>query len=132
MLFKIQIDNDGYVMSMEKSYDGQGIDIDLGGIHLGKIVCYKLVENKLVFDEEKYQSIVAEDERLERIRELTKLLADTDYIQDSFIAGLMGLTNPLTFVSDLISLIASVTKDYKTILQQRTEWINELKYLKGE
>ena len=130
MKYTITTDESGYVVTIAK--DDSGIDIDISKLNLRFLSCYKLIDGELVFDEEKYESMVAEETKENRIAELQKLLSETDYIQDSFIAGLMSLNKATTFITDLISLISTTKSEYKTILEQRVGWINELKSLKGE
>ena len=128
MLYRITIDAEGFVLSIEQ--DEKGIEIDPSKLDLDYLNCYKLNENKLVLDEEKYNAVIASENKDRRISELIGLLADTDYIQDGLIIGLLQLKNPVTFITDLIALLTSTLTEYPTIIAQRSEWIAELKSLK--
>ena len=128
MLYRITTDAEGFVLSIEQ--DEKGIEIDPSKLDLDYLNCYKLNENKLVLDEEKYNAIIASENKDRRISELIGLLADTDYIQDGLIIGLLQLKNPVTFITDLIALLTSTLTEYPAIIAQRSEWIAELKSLK--
>ena len=128
MLYRITIDAEGFVLSIEQ--DEKGIEIDPSKLDLDYLNCYKLNENKLVLDEEKYNAVIASENKDRRISELIGLLESTDYVQDGLISGLLQLKNPVTFITDLIALLTSTLTEYPAIIAQRSEWIAELKSLK--
>ena len=128
MLYRITTDAEGFVLSIEQ--DEKGIEIDPSKLDLDYLNCYKLNENKLVLDEEKYNAIIASENKDRRISELIGLLESTDYVQDGLISGLLQLKNPVTFITDLIALLTSTLTEYPAIIAQRSEWIAELKSLK--
>jgi len=129
--YNVNLDENGYIMGFSVDDDGS-YEFDGSLLNLKFLNCYKIIDGIPVFDENKYESVVAEETKEERIAELQKLLSETNYIQDSFISGLMSLNKATTFITDLISLISTTKNEYKTILEQRVGWINELKSLKGE
>ena len=128
MLYRITTDAEGFVLSIEQ--DEKGIEIDPSKLDLDYLNCYKLNENKLVLDEEKYNAVIASENKDRRISELIGLLESTDYVQDGLISGLLQLKNPVTFITDLIALLTSTLTEYPAIIAQRSEWIAELKSLK--
>lgn len=127
MLYRITTDAEGFVLSIEQ--DEKGIEIDPSKLDLDYLNCYKLNENKLVLDEEKYNAVIASETKDRRISELIGLLESTDYVQDGLISGLLQLKNPVTFITDLIALLNSTLTEYPAIIAQRAEWIAELKSL---
>lgn len=128
MKYKVNIDKDGYIESIYA--DEKGIEIDIAGIKLDYLFCYRLEEGKVILDENKYNAIISDEAVQARIAELQSLLASTDYIQDGLISGLLQLKNPVTFITDLIALLNSTLTEYPAIIAQRAEWIAELKSLK--
>lgn len=128
MKYSIITDKDGYITAIQK--DEKGIDVSITDQFLRYMSCFKLEEGKVILDEEKLQQTIATESKDSRIAELEKLLADTDYIQDGLISGLMQLKNPVTFITDLIALLTSTLTEYPAIIAQRAEWIAELKSLK--
>ena len=131
--YKVELDSDGYIVSIYVPADeSEGeYELDLSTLDVDFLNCYKIIGGVFTLDEDKKQSIISAEQVIERIAELKQKLADTDYIQDGFINGLMGLNKPATFIVDLISLISSTMSDYSAIISQRAEWINELKQLTG-
>ena len=128
MKYKCITDEEGYIIKIEK--DDKGIDIDLTDQFISFMSCFKLDNGKAVLDEEKLQQTIAAESKDSRIAELERMLAETDYIQDGLISGMLQLKKPVTFIADLIALFTSTLTEYPTILAQRAEWIAELKSLK--
>lgn len=128
MKYNVITDKDGYIESIFA--DEKGIEIDISGMKLQYLFCYRLEDGKVVLDESKYNAIISDEEVDDRIAELQSLLASTDYIQDGLISGLLQLKNPVTFITDLIALLNSTLTEYPAIIAQRAEWIAELKNLK--
>lgn len=126
--YEILIDEAGYITGLIQS--DKGIEIDIKNIMLDYLSCYKLADNKVVIDSEKYEQEKTERNTNERITILEKNLSDTDYVQDGLISSLLQLKNPVTFITDLIALLSSTLTEYPTIIAQRAEWIAELKQLK--
>lgn len=128
MKCKVFTDKDGYITGYYQNDDG--IEIEVTDQFLNYMSCFKLTEGKVILDEEKLQQTIATESKDSRITELERLLADTDYIQDGLISGLLQLKNPVTFITDLIALLTSTLNEYPAIIAQRAEWIAELKNLK--
>lgn len=132
MKYYLYINDKGYVSGFIRSekdfnYDG---DLPEDIVISTPEGWYKLETGKLLIDAERKEQVISSRAKDVRIEELQKLLADTDYIQDGFINGLLQLKNPLTFVSDLIELITGTMTEYPQVLAQRSEWVAELKTLK--
>lgn len=128
MKYSVITDKDGYITAVQK--DEKGIEIVISDQFLRYMSCFKLDEGKVILDEEKLQQTIAAESKDNRIAELERMLAETDYIQNGLISGLLQLKNPVTFITDLIALLTSTLTEYPTIIAQRSEWIAELKSLK--
>ena len=128
MKYSVITDKDGYITAIQK--DEKGIEIIISDQFLRYMSCFKLEDGKAELDEEKLQQVMAAESKDNRIAELERLLADTDYIQDGLISGLLQLKNPVTFIADFIALLTSTLTEYPAIISQRAEWIAELKSLK--
>lgn len=128
MKYSVITDKDGYITAVQK--DDKGIEIVISDQFIRYMSCFKLKDGKVVLDEEKLEQTVADESKENRIAELERLLADTDYIQDGMISGLLQLKNPVTFITDFIALLTSTLTEYPAIIAQRAEWIAELKSLK--
>ena len=128
MKYRVLTDDNSFVTGLIE--DEKGIEIDSQILNAVYLSAYQFINDKLVLNEEKYQQMKKTDEDTTRINELERMLAETDYIQDGLISGLLQLKNPLTFVTDLIALLTSTLTEYPAIIAQRAEWIAELKSLK--
>ena len=106
------------------------LDLDQYDLTEDRIYAYKLGKNELIFDEEKYKQILEEKQEeadQKEIEQLYKELQATDEEMLAFLEDMFSLKNPLTFISDLISLM----KKYSMLVvarQQIRQRIRELQY----
>ena len=129
-MYKIKLDKSGYLTGFYEDAKGE-VEVLPSDMMLEYINCYKIENGNIVFDEEKYESIVLEEEKALEISELKEYLISTSDVDNDFIEQLFSLTNPLTFVSDLISLMSTYKNTYKTILNKRRQARDRLKELEG-
>ena len=129
-MYKIKLDKSGYLTGFYEDAKGE-VEVLPSDMMLEYINCYKIENGNIVFDEEKYESIVLEEEKALEISELKEYLISTSDVDNDFIEQLFLLTNPLTFVSDLISLMSTYKNTYKTILNKRKQARDRLKELEG-
>lgn len=127
MKYRIETDSAGFITGIFA--DDKGKEFDISDLKTEFLNCYKVAEGVPVLDNEKYESVLSENEKENRIAELKSELSSTDYIQDGFVTGLMQLKNPVTFIADLISLISDTMTAYPAVMNRRAELINELKQL---
>ena len=129
MKYSFTLDKDGYILMLKKDEDG--IEFNPHSIDLSYLNCYKVVDDKVVLDEEKKNLIDSDTEKALEIAELKEYLVSTSDVDNDFIEQLFSLNNPLTFVSDLISLMSSYKTTYKTILSERKKARDRLKELES-
>ncbi len=112
MLYTVNLDENGYILSISNTeYDS--VELDLDTMELEYLNAYKLTGSGAVLDEVKKALIIAEEEaqeKAQRIAELWEELHSTDEDLFSFVEDLFSLKNPLTFITDLISLMTKYAK----------------------
>lgn len=123
MKYYITTDSRGYVLTIQHTGTGKDFcELDLSLYDLDKKRAYKLGHNKLIFDEEEWERIskVAEYEAdMQEIAELKAYLEETDNCSLRAWEEIMALTNPLTWVADVIKITIKYSKDYKNIFARR-------------
>ena len=110
------------------------VELDLSQYDLDKLHAYKLGHNELIFDSAKWDEIVAQEQKKadeKEIAELEKKLNDTDYIIARWGEEIVSLTNPLTWVTDVIKINNKYAKDYKEALTNRKTWRERIEELRG-
>lgn len=107
----------------------KGIEFEITEQFLNYMNCYKVEDNSVIFDEEKYDLVVAEELKEKELTELKNYILDTSDTANDFVEELLLLDNPLTFVSDFVALIKSYRETYKTILAQRKQARQRIKEL---
>lgn len=131
MKYTINLDNENYVLSISHT-DNDNIEIDLDTLELKYLHAYKLIDDTLVMDENKKQELIAEDEKIAkiiRIEELKRFLYDTDYIMARMLEEIMALSNPLTFITDILKIFVNYANKYKEQLAQRKNARDEIENL---
>lgn len=129
-MYRVELDKNNYLIGFYQDDEGK-YDFDPSKMNLDYKTCYKLVDGEFVFDEEKKQAIDEEVEKAYEISGLKEYLISTSDVANDFVEQLFSLTNPLTFVSDLISLMSTYKNTYKTILAERKKARDRLKELEG-
>lgn len=125
--YKLEFNEDGYLIGfctvLGDDYDYYGQMADFPNACSGWT---KFADGKFVEDKEKKEEIIAETTKESEIADLTSQLESSNDDMLGFLEDLGSLTNPLTFISDLISL----AKKYATLIANRKsirEQIEELK-----
>ena len=63
MYYKLNLDKNGYITDFAYTgTDEDTVELDLTEINLEYLNCYKVINNKLIFDKEKYQETLAKEE----------------------------------------------------------------------
>ena len=127
MKYEIKLDESGFIIGIME--DEKGIEVPPEIASSDWLSVYQYKDGKFVFSQEKFNEITEFDNRQKRINEILDALVRTDYVQDDFINSLLSLTNPVTFITDLISLIVNTMKDYPSVIAERKALITELKTL---
>lgn len=123
MKYFVSVDSRGYVLSIVhtgtiKDY----VELNLDEYDLTKKRAYKLGKNKLILDEEEWKRISDEAEKTKDFKEVDELksfLYETDYITSRAFEEILSLTNPLTWVADVIKINIKYTKQYAEALKNR-------------
>ena len=132
MYVVIKTDKDNYVTDYYYTNDADGAyDVSMGDIDAGYINCYQFMNNKFVLDEKKYQEEKANDEKQNEIIQLKNNLVDTDYIFSKELEEITSLSNPLTFVADIIKILVNYATVYKDVIAQRKAWRARIEELGG-
>lgn len=80
MKYKLNLDKNNYLISFVHTNTEEDIyELNASEMKLDYLNCYKLVDDEIIFDEEKYNTLVDTKAKAEQIAELKKQLADTDY-----------------------------------------------------
>lgn len=130
MKYNVILDGRGYVLNIVhtgtiKDY----VELNLDEYDLVKKRAYKLGKNKLILDEEEWLRISEEAEKktdFKEADELKEYLYETDYIMSRAFEEIMSLTNPLTYIADVIKIQIKYTKQYKEALANRVKARNRI------
>ena len=130
------ITENNYVVSYWYTSKGKYEDSILDGVDLNYLNCYKLMDNSLLLDEEKYllekqrkEEEEAIRKREEQINELKMFLNDTDYIVAETFEKVMVLDNPVTFISDFIKIMVQFNSKYADLIANRKIWRDRIEEL---
>lgn len=136
MKYTVFLDGRGYVTNITQTgHDYVELNLDEYDFSNGRKRAYRLGKNKLIFDEKEFERILAEEKRKEddeEIADLEQKLNDTDYIIARWGEEIVGLTNPLTWVADVIKINVKYATQYKEALKNRKEWRARIEELRGE
>lgn len=135
--YEIIVDSDSYLITIRHTgifaRDIYELDITKYDFTNNRLRAYKLVKNELVFDEERYQEITSKIERSEKDKEIDKLqkeLDDSDYIVARAFEEVMALTNPLTWIADVIKITTKYALKYKEVIANRNIWRKKIEELR--
>lgn len=129
MRAKIEFDKDNYISRFITDYLTGNYEVD-DDFDFEYLYCYHLVDGKIVLDEEKKKAQIDRQNKEEEIAELQKELNDTDYIIARTFEDIMALDKPLTFITDMISILVKYSKQYKDVLVQRKTWRERIEELR--
>ena len=80
MKYKLYLDENNYLTCFAHTGTEEDIyELKPTEMKLDYLNCYKLVDDEIIFDEEKYNSLVDTKAKEDEIARLKKELADTDY-----------------------------------------------------
>ena len=100
----------------------------------GRLFAYKLGKNRLIWDESKWQEILAERQEAadqQEIKTLKEKLNETDYIMARWAEDIMGLDNRLTWIVDAIAISLKYSKQYSETIRNRKRWRERIEELSG-
>jgi len=125
MKYQVITDTDNYVQIIRHTGTKKDfVELDLSQYDLNdnKLHAYQLGKNQLIFDADRYQEIldgIQHKEDLKEIATLKSFLYETDYITSRCFEEIMALSNPLTWVADVIKITAKYSKQYRETLAER-------------
>ena len=128
MKYRVIADEQNFVIGIVA--DEKGIEIEKDIANSEYLEAYRLAEGKLILDEDRKAELVSRDQTQARAEELTRLLEDSDIEVTAILDDLTSLNNPVTFVTDLISLLSSFNSKYSQLVKDRKAWRSELNDLK--
>lgn len=111
-MFTVNLDKNGFILSISHTA-GDNVSLNLEEMDLNHLNAYQLFDGKAVLNEERLAELVVEEEEREKeieIADLINQLKSTDEDLLAFVEDLFSLKNPLTFITDLIGLMAKYTK----------------------
>lgn len=139
MRYSINFDKDGYVQNIFKTgnprMDVYELDLSLYDLSGLKIYAYKVEKNKLVFDEERYNALLNTETLKANEKEITTLkekLTESDYIVARAFEEVMSLTNPITWVADVIKIMLKYSSKYKDTIANRKTWRERIEELQNK
>lgn len=139
MRYEIIVDNNGYVQIIKHNIDDRKniYELDLSKYDFSGLrkYAYKLVEKELVFDNQKYSDLVNSKTREENEKEINELkikLNESDYLVARTFEQVMELTNPLTWITDVIRITSEFKKKYKETITNRIKWRNRIEELQNK
>lgn len=138
MRYEVITDKDGYVQIIRRTgtpRDFVELNVDDYDFQNGRIHYYKLGKNQLIFDEEKWNQSLYNEEKANAeklIVDLKQQLTDTDYIMARAFEEVLALKSPLTFVADIIKILVKYSTQYKDTIAKRVYWRNRIKELEDK
>ena len=129
MRYQVILDNDKYVVAIRHTgnplFDFVELNLseyDLEGL---KLNAYKLGKDKLIFDEDRYNDLLnrqTQKNNKKEIADLKQKLTDSDYIVARAFEEVMALTNPLTWITDVIKITLKYSQKYREVIANRKAW----------
>lgn len=101
----------------------------------GRLYAYKLGKNRLTWDEKRWQEILKErQDKADQaeIKDLKQKLYETDYIISRWGEEIVSLTNPLTWITDVIKINLKYSQMYAEALRNRKRWRERIEELEGK
>ena len=128
MLYTVTTDDNGYILSISHTKE-DSIELDLKEMDLRYLGAYQLSKGVVTLDEavkKELEDEMKHEADQERIEELKMYLKSTDGIMAEMIEDMLSLNNPVTFIADLIKLMADYSTRYKDVIAQRKEARREI------
>lgn len=139
MRYEVITNKEGYVEIIKRNVnDAKNIyELDLSKYDLTglRLYAHKLVEKKLIFDEKKYQELLNEREISKdkiKVTELKAKLTETDYLVSRCFEEVMELSNPITWMADVLKITLKFTAKYKKVIEDRKQWRKEIEELEDK
>lgn len=126
--YTVNIDDNKFILSIAHT-SNDSVELDLSQLELEYLEAYQLVDGVPVLNEMKKAELVAEASKREHdahIEELKQFLKDTDYIMAETFEKVMALSNPVTFIADIIKILVEFKNKYAEVIAQREEARQEI------
>lgn len=134
MKYTVFLDGRGYVTNITQTgHDYVELNLDDYDFSNGRKRAYRLGRNELIFDEQEYQRILKAEQKQKdeaEIAELEQKLNETDYIIARWGEEIVSLSNPVTWIADVIKINLKYSKQYAEALKNRKEWRARIEELK--
>ena len=130
MLYTVSLDENNYIQSIGHTKK-DNTELDIEEIDLQYLNAYQLIDGIVVLNEDRKKELIQENEKIakeEEILTLTDHLKQSDEDMLGFVEDLFSLKNPLTFISDMFTLM----KNYASLVSARQEIRERIKELKNE
>ena len=137
MRYFISKDKDGYVCNIRHTntrLDTIELNLDDYDLTGFRLFAYKVGKDKLVFDDIKYQELINEQQLKDNQKEIAELkekLNESDYLVARTFEQVMELSNPLTWVADVIKITTQFNKKYKETIAKRKEYRKRIEELQN-
>jgi len=134
MIVKAILDEENYIAHFTTGILAQEyIEIDVPEEEIENFFkyfyAYKYEDETLTFNQQKVDEREAKVAKDERITELKFKLSETDYLVDRTFEQVMDLNNPLTFISDILKILAEYKAHYSDVIGNRRAWRKEIQEL---
>lgn len=110
------------------------LNLDDYNLEDGRLYAYKLGKNRLIWDENKWQNILAQRQEKadqEEVKDLKQKLNDTDYIIARWGEEIVALNNPLTWIADVIKINLKYSQMYAQTIADRKRWRERIEELEN-
>jgi hypothetical protein len=135
MKYYVVVDARGYVLNITHTGTIRDyVELNLDEYDLSKKRAYKLGKNALIFDSDEWDRIVAEEQKKADEKEIASLqsfLLETSNYPMRAWEEIMALSNPITWVADVIKITVKYSREYRTILAQRVKAWKRIEELGG-
>lgn len=138
MRYEIITNENGYVQLIRHNInEAKNVyDLDLSKYDFSGLrkFAYKLVGKELVFDNNYYQELINDETKKQNDKEIKTLkeyLNNTDYLVARTFEQVMELTNPLTWIADVLKITIAFTTKYKDVIAKRKQYRKRIEELEG-
>ena len=110
------------------------LNLDDYNLEDGRLFAYKLGKNRLIWDEKRWQDILAQRQQKadqEEVKTLKEKLNETDYIIARWGEDIMALDNRLTWIVDAIAISIKYSQMYRQTLINRKAWRERIEELEN-
>lgn len=133
-MFTVNLDENKYILSISHTKN-DNVDIDISLLDFRYLNAYRLINSEIILDEEKKAQMVEEEQKRadeDEIADLEQKLNSTDYIFARELEEITALSNPITFVADVIKTLVAYASKYKDVIANRKAWRERIEELRGE